>query len=197
MHRKEPIYFLDDLKRTYYIMSSLIHDMDILAKDLSGEIDINEEMQRAWREKAKEGRESIYRKYLEQLRTTSGRNIENVETLCDKAEEIRKGMETVIPIELREALCEAAQRDYCFYRSCGYGKYWNEVELPEIVEILFRRFCELVESDEEGEYAVSVYDMSDMEITFAEERQVDALMEQYDLEPCEKMVKNQGIWFCC
>ena len=138
----------------------------------------------------------MYKDYLQRLRMTAAREIDTVDELYEKAEEINSALEEFLPLELRTALMKTTQKDYCFYTSCGYGKFWNEVELPEIVEILFHRFCELVHIDKDGEYAVAVYDMSDREIVFSEEKQVDALMETYDLEPCEKMVKRDGAWFC-
>lgn len=89
-----------------------------------------------------------------------------------------------------------AQGDYCFYRSCGFGKYWNEVPLPEIVEILFERFCQLVGENKSEKFAVAVYDMSDKEIIFSTEKQIDELRERYDLESCEKMFLENGAWHC-
>ena len=37
MYRKEPIYALDDLKRTYYIMIAIIFNLSTLMADLSQE----------------------------------------------------------------------------------------------------------------------------------------------------------------
>lgn len=196
MYRKEPFYALDDLKRTYYIMIAIIFNLSTLMADLSQEIKADQNTQLLWRQQAQKGREVVYKDYLQRLRITAAREIDTVDELYEKAEEINSALEEFLPLELRTALMKATQKDYCFYTSCGYGRFWNEVELPEIVEILFHRFCELVHIDKDGEYAVAVYDMSDREIVFSEEKQVDALMETYDLEPCEKMVKRDGAWFC-
>ena len=112
------------------------------------------------------------------------------------AEEITQKFETVIPAEVKEQLERLTCNDYYFYQSCKLGKFWNEVPLPEIVEILFERFCQLAGADENGEFAISVYDMSDSLITFSTEEEMDELLMKYDFEPFDKMFWCDGAWFC-
>ena len=48
MYRKEPIYALDDLKRTYYIMIAIIFNLSTLMADLSQEIKADQNTQLLW-----------------------------------------------------------------------------------------------------------------------------------------------------
>ena len=61
MYRKEPIYALDDLKRTYYIMIAIIFNLSTLMADLSQEIKADQNTQLLWRQQAQKGREVVYK----------------------------------------------------------------------------------------------------------------------------------------
>ena len=108
MYRKEPIYALDDLKRTYYIMIAIIFNLSTLMADLSQEIKADQNTQLLWRQQAQKGREVVYKDYLQRLRMTAAREIDTVDELYEKAEEINSALEEFLPLELRTALMKAS-----------------------------------------------------------------------------------------
>lgn len=193
---KEPIYALDELKRSFYLNQAVRENLHILLEDLIGANIIPEEKAESWRHLARKGFEEFSLQTLIPLRKSQGKELRTVEELSETAEQISRQFLEMVPKEIQKPLEERTQQDYCFYQRCGFGKFWNEVPLPEIVEILMNRFCQLVGEEQGGAFAVSIYDMSDAAIVFSSEEQVDRLMERYDLEPCEKMRMQNGMWFC-
>ena len=193
---REPIYALDELKRSFYLNCAVRQELSIILEDLFEEGTVGEDVARLWRPQAEASFRQFYEDYSKPLRESRGKELETVEAVSQLAEHMGQELLKSVPEQIQSRLDEMAQGDYCFYRNCGFGKYWNEVSLPEIVEILFDRFCQLVGENKAGEYAVAVYDMSDKEIIFSTEEEIDRLLERYDLEPCEKMFLKNGAWFC-
>lgn len=193
---REPIYALDELKRSFYLNCAMRQELPIILRDLFEGETVGEDVAELWRQQAEASFLQFNKDYCEPLRKSRGKELETVEAVSRMAEYIGQELLKSVPEQIQSRLKEMAQGDCCFYQSCGFGKYWNEVPLPEIVEILFERFCQLVGENKAGEYAVAVYDMSDKEIIFSTEEQIDGLLERYDLEPCDIMFLKNGIWYC-
>lgn len=193
---REPIYAFDELKRSFYLNCAIQQELPAILRDLFGKEAVGEEIAKLWRQQAEAAFLQFDNDYCEPLRKNRGKELETVEAVSQAAEHIGQELLKYVPEPIQSRLEEMAQGDYCFYRSCGFGKYWNEVPLPEVVEILFERFCQLVGENKSGKFAVAVYDMSDKEIIFSTEKQIDELRERYDLEPCEKMFLENGVWHC-
>lgn len=194
---KEPIYALDDLKRSYYLNFAVRNKMPILLEDLFGSGVISKRKADLWVRQAKSSCQRFEKAHLEPLKKSRGEELQTVNDLAQAAECISQELLNDVPPQIRAQLDEMTCGDYLFYRSCGFGKFWNEVPLPEIVEILFGRFCQLVGEDKTGTFGVSIYDMSDQAVVYSSEEQVVQLMKCYDLEPCEKMRLVDGAWWCC
>ena len=192
----EPIYALDNLKRSYYLNYVMRMELSTFMKDLFGDMEGDLAKWNLWHSQAEEAHNFISCFYLDPLKKNRGKTLLSVEEVIQMASTITLKFQDAVPEEVQAQLEELSYSDYQFYQSCRIGKFWNEVPLPEIVRILFERFCQLVGANENGRFAVSVYDMSDSLIVFLKEKQVDMLIQKYDLEPFEKMWLRGGAWLC-
>lgn len=97
-----------------------------------------------------------------------------------KEEIIQKLEKEGIPVK------ELMTEDYEKYTDKYYHrKFWNEIELPEEVELYFRQFKRLTntEYDSTKKYALCLYDMSDEDLFFETEEKVEAFIEEEDVAP--------------
>ena len=97
-----------------------------------------------------------------------------------KEEIIQKLEKENIPIK------KLMKGDYEKYTDKYYHrKFWNEIELPEEVELYFRQLKRLTntEYDSAKKYALCLYDMSDEDLFFETEEKAEAFIEEEDVAP--------------
>ena len=100
--------------------------------------------------------------------------------------------------------------DNPFYRDAKYGKYWNEVELPACVYLLFSKYMDILRPTgfigvegmitgsnyHNGCCGISYYDLSDATIVFDSEADAQAFADKNPVEPSDLILWKDGAWYC-
>lgn len=100
--------------------------------------------------------------------------------------------------------------DIPFYQDAKYGKYWNEVELPPCVYLLFCKYMDILkptgfigvegmiteDNYHDGCCGISYYDLSDATIVFESEADAKAFAEKNPVEPSDLMLWKDAAWYC-
>lgn len=111
-----------------------------------------------------------------------------------------------------EAICTELGGDAdAYYCAAGYGKFWNEVELPMVVRDLFCGYVKTLSETTEGmievesctaysigTVGVSYYDLSDILVVFKDETAVRNFLaeEKNQVDPVDVLYYTDGAWYC-
>lgn len=103
---------------------------------------------------------------------------------------------------------EYSNADIPFYQN--FGKYWNEVELPACVYLLFCKYMDILkpagfigvegmitrDNYHNGCYGISYYDLSDATIVFGSETDARAFADKNPVNPFDMILWKDGAWYC-
>ena len=85
---REPIYALDELKRSFYLNCAMRQELPIILRDLFEGETVGEDVAELWRQQAEASFLQFNKDYCEPLRKSRGKELETVEAVSRMAEYI-------------------------------------------------------------------------------------------------------------
>ena len=198
---------LDNAKQMYYLLKFLLeyeYDSDTPFDDVvppltQNEVEIVERAQKMLSDGLVVCKNDI----------EAGKEVDVVAEIKKTIDSIRSSLWTVTD-ENGETVCVVDAildvSDYAdtkFYAEMDYGEFWNEVNLPDEVDNLFRAYIAtikdagIVPEDADlsnGMVAISYYDLSDSLIIFESMAKAEAFAEANPVDPTDFLEYQDGCW---
>lgn len=199
----KPIACLNALKRAYYMVHMMAYSfnrwMEAVETTQSQQA-IVYHMLKHWKREARFALKTVYPNLLSALQSSEGKELLDVRAVVNKTTEYTEALLFHLPKAIIKWTRDVEEKqNIAFYQACGYGD-WYEAKLPELVEILFRRFCQLVGAHTktghipETSYGIALHNLSDAMIIVPELAEAKAILEQYDCSPYSLMAFRHGEW---
>lgn len=109
------------------------------------------------------------------------KNSKNLEQFSVAVRCFADDMLTLVPTEKQNEWCS-----YELYTNAYHGdKFWNELPLPEVVQIIFEAYINLagLRYSSSSKYVVNIYDLSDQSFFFNTAKQMHSFLDAEDIAP--------------
>ena len=131
----------------------------------------------------------IYKKFANSIH-----HAEDMRELTNLAENYEKELRELIPEDIYE---EWDYGDYEVYTDkFHHRKFWNEIENHKSINAFLDRFLEVYyERPKKENFAVSIYDFNNYDITFEKLEDMEEFIEKYDIIPYTAFGIIDGEWY--